>query len=225
MDHMSYENIIPHPAAFVLHKLHKKYGLYDTKYRMAADYDFFLKLYMHKVIFFHCEDILATFCGGGASSRYYKETCEEAKEIALSYLSEQTDKKSYINKMIHTRYYNAIVRSVCNCDPMRIIAKLKEFMPPSSKLVIWGAGRLGNRLWRVISKSDIKVDFFVDNDKDKVGDVIGRIPIRDISCLREYEGTVLIAVTYHEEDILKHMERIDDRINVVTMSELGKALL
>ena len=31
----------PHPASFVKKKLYKIYGLYNTKFKIASDYDFF----------------------------------------------------------------------------------------------------------------------------------------------------------------------------------------
>lgn len=62
------ENMIMHPACFVSAEVYRKY-LYDTKYRSAADYDLFLKLYHDKDIsFVPVYEIIANFRLGGMSS-------------------------------------------------------------------------------------------------------------------------------------------------------------
>ena len=34
----------PHPASFIKKTVYKKYGLYNTKFQIASDYEFFLRI-------------------------------------------------------------------------------------------------------------------------------------------------------------------------------------
>ena len=33
----------PHPASFIKKEIYKNYGLYNTKFKIASDFDFFFK--------------------------------------------------------------------------------------------------------------------------------------------------------------------------------------
>lgn len=60
--------MLPHQSAFVPIGLHKKYGFYDTSFKITSDYDFFLKLFVNKERFFFTDLIIANFDLGGISN-------------------------------------------------------------------------------------------------------------------------------------------------------------
>jgi len=66
-----------HPATFVSRQCYARYGLYDPKFKSAADYDYFLKLYSSGVEFKHINKLLATFRAGGTSGSNFKLTAKE----------------------------------------------------------------------------------------------------------------------------------------------------
>lgn len=74
--------MLPHPSAFMPMGLHKKYGRYDTSFKIAADYDFFLKMFVHKEPFFFTDLIIANFDCGGISntSKLVFEECEAIRK-------------------------------------------------------------------------------------------------------------------------------------------------
>ena len=57
-----------HPSTFVKRQVYKQYGLYDTKYEISADYEFFLRLYRHRVNFYYLQKSVANFRDGGIST-------------------------------------------------------------------------------------------------------------------------------------------------------------
>lgn len=61
--------MINHPACFVPKAIYNRFGPFDTRYRVAADYDFLLRVYRGGVPFKHLEKIIANFRHGGFSSR------------------------------------------------------------------------------------------------------------------------------------------------------------
>lgn len=91
-----------HQAMVVKSDVFKKLGMYDLKYKSAADYDFILKMVFNRCSYTTCNSKLATFRIGGFSlendnlsnneiadfyikfyGRFYAFTHEEAKKIYL----------------------------------------------------------------------------------------------------------------------------------------------
>ena len=63
---------LPHPATFIKKEIYNKYGLYNEKYKIVADYELFLRLNEEKVNFCFLEEIIANFRIGGESSKSNK---------------------------------------------------------------------------------------------------------------------------------------------------------
>lgn len=66
-----------HPATFVAHTVYREVGLFDTRYRLSADYDFILRAYDSGATFSYLDEELSVFSLGGASNsewRSYWET-------------------------------------------------------------------------------------------------------------------------------------------------------
>jgi len=56
-----------HPATFVARECYLKYGLYNTNYKITADYELILNLYLRNVKFEYIPQVLADFRKGGIS--------------------------------------------------------------------------------------------------------------------------------------------------------------
>lgn len=85
---------ISHPATFVSHNCYQKNGLYNTKYKIAADYAFFLMLYMQNANFFKIDKVLANFRAGGISGSNFKLSLQENISI----------RKKHFGKIFALRY-------------------------------------------------------------------------------------------------------------------------
>ena len=77
---------ILHPATFVSRRCYLQHGLYDTQYKSAADYDFFLKLFLSKVKFHHVDTVLANFRSGGTSGSNFSLAMRENLSIRQNLL-------------------------------------------------------------------------------------------------------------------------------------------
>ncbi len=70
--------MINHPTYFVTKAVYEKFGYFDTSYRIAADYDFALRLFSSgNVMFIPIDDILVNFSACGISSVDYRVRLEE----------------------------------------------------------------------------------------------------------------------------------------------------
>jgi glycosyltransferase involved in cell wall biosynthesis len=69
---ISHENLknsmISHPTCFVQLNTYRKHGIFNTNYRIAADYEFILRIYLKGCNFYFIEEILANFSHGGVST-------------------------------------------------------------------------------------------------------------------------------------------------------------
>lgn len=63
------QQMITHPACFVTKEAYEKFGVFDTRYKSAADYDLMLRYYESgKVVFTPVYRVLSNFHLGGMSS-------------------------------------------------------------------------------------------------------------------------------------------------------------
>jgi len=83
---------LPHPATFIKMRLFKEFGVYDESFRIAGDYDLFLRLlYKKETTYHHVKETLAKFFNGGISTnplhrkRLNKEQHLIRKKHSLSY--------------------------------------------------------------------------------------------------------------------------------------------
>lgn len=61
-----------HPATFITRACYKKNGFYNENYKIAADYDFFLRNFLNGVSFEYFQITIATFRSGGISGNFTK---------------------------------------------------------------------------------------------------------------------------------------------------------
>ncbi|MCI5188905.1 MAG: glycosyltransferase [Candidatus Electrothrix sp. AS4_5] len=71
--------ILSHPAMFVGRNVYKKYGCFDTSYRVAADWDLALRLYRAGCTFLYAKKIFSNFRIGGISYQVdFKSSLEKS---------------------------------------------------------------------------------------------------------------------------------------------------
>lgn len=70
----------PHQGMFVKRELLKKY-LFNTEYKLSADFDFFLKTQLNREKTYYLNNIIAFFSLGGSSGIFSKKTRDECAEI------------------------------------------------------------------------------------------------------------------------------------------------
>lgn len=63
------DHCVQHPACFVSQKAYEKFGLFDLQYKIAADYDLFLRFVKEGATFVQINAVLANFSSGGISDK------------------------------------------------------------------------------------------------------------------------------------------------------------
>jgi glycosyltransferase involved in cell wall biosynthesis len=76
-----------HPSSFISLNTYKKFGLYDTSYRSAADYEFLLRLFVNECHFSHYPAILAIFRAEGLSGKNFQLSLKENVRIRSKHIN------------------------------------------------------------------------------------------------------------------------------------------
>ncbi len=70
----------PHPTLYIKKKVYEEIGNFNIKYKIAADYDFMLRLFKQNYNIFYIKETLIHMRAGGLSTRgfrgYYENFCE-----------------------------------------------------------------------------------------------------------------------------------------------------
>ena len=113
---LKYQMPFNHQATFVKVSLLKKYP-FDTKYRYAADYDFFHKLYVNECSFLHVNvDVSEYHLEGGASQKNvvncYKEVSQisTARDLRHYYIMFHAYMAEFYYKFVGPRFLNIFRR-------------------------------------------------------------------------------------------------------------------
>ncbi|MDE7267541.1 MAG: glycosyltransferase [Lachnospiraceae bacterium] len=101
------QQMITHPTCFVTADTYRDFGVFDTKYRSAADYDLMLRFYeSKKVVFTPIMRVLSNFRLGGMSGSQIGVRENAIIRYKRGYMS----KKRYRFVMIKSRIYQWLTR-------------------------------------------------------------------------------------------------------------------
>ena len=179
---------VAHPATFVRHSVFDKIGLFDTSFKIAADYEFMVSCFIHDL---HCryESFVTTYFSiDGTSGTNHEELYKEDKRILEHYACYCEDKsvikKSLLKKEKILTYLNVKKET------------MKKIIDTNKQIYIWGTGYWGNSFASTLKNCDINFEGFIDNDKTKQGDFIqGHLVLNPIFLKKNTDRyTVIIAV-------------------------------
>lgn len=77
--------VINHPGCFITREAYKKYGAYKTDYRLAADYELILRMFINGARFQYIDRVLASMRTGGIGYRSVFTSCQESRDIVIEY--------------------------------------------------------------------------------------------------------------------------------------------
>ena len=202
-----YQMAAPHPSVFIKRNIYEKYGLFDTRYKISADYELLLRLYSKGVRFGFMNRVMAYFRSGGACDIHRKLGKEEGYEIAFRYIG-ACENREMIFPLLNRekQWFNFEIRIVQ--DPFFMQELLyKYFNSDIDEIVIFGTGEWGKRCCRALQNSNIEVAFFVDNRAQEYQKIDGKT-VKTTSGLKYLEQYILVAVK-DSEDIVRQLDELD----------------
>lgn len=132
LQHLETGFSIFHPTFFVTKNVYDKMGLYDTTFRLAADYDFALRCWKAGIGFYYIDSVLSNFRVGGATNQQRLQSLEESKKALLNNgISEQDAEHTYsiwITKMRKDIFARSVYDKLRTILPFAFVQKISEFI-------------------------------------------------------------------------------------------------
>lgn len=222
IEQLWYRMAVPHPSTFVRKEIYDKYGVFDTQYLIAADYDLMLRLYCEGVKFGHLDELLTHFRLGGLCMVRLNEVTEETHTISLKYIDYCQEKEKYL-PVIQERYLQIVFSQFGKQDDETLITEIKQIIEHSvlNKFVIFGTGMWAERCFEILQKSGALVEFFADNDTSKWGSSFHDIAIIPPEQLRGYKGHILIGTLDYEQEIHSQLKDMNKNFKIILLSDLA----
>lgn len=226
LSHLWYmAGIVLHPTVFVKRSVYEKYGVFNTDYRIAADYDLLLRFYAKGVRFEYIDEIISNFRTGGISSDNYLEGNEEARRIALSYI-DQCPNKDFVLTQIYRNYELTKNIPIIEEKPSIVCDFLREeFQGVEEGTVVFGTGEWGGRIESVLRFGKIPIVMFVDNNETMWGTRKNGIAVYSPQKLRDYKGCVIIAVKDGCHEISRQLTELGNAaLKMITLEDIWKGV-
>lgn len=213
-----------HPATFAKKELFDRFGGFDTQYKIAADYDWMLRMYDEGIRILKVDDVFTNFSSKGISSTNLEVTIRESKKIALSALDRNNslgmEEKEKWQREIYELYdgeqrildVKKIIRDG-QIDSYPNVRKemLKCFT--EKVYVIWGKGIIGEEVYFLLSQLGLNVDFFIDSRVETEEERFYELPVK-LPQMVSYDTKIIVASTEYEDEIVQRLQEMGFKENM-----------
>lgn len=216
--------VFGHPSSFVSKEAFLKFGLFDAKYKIVGDYEWFLRCYMHSGRFQYVDIIVSNFQWGGVSSLFTCRTLAEKIKVKLKYINHASISKSIKNDLdiIPTELFSEKIAT----EPTEAVNMVISMMRGRNEIAIYGYGLIGHMIEEVCYDNGIKIAFISDasvnsneNKKSEKG-----YPLKGWKEAEKYSGTVIIAIKKVENAKDAGLNE-NEGTKYITIRELGLFML
>ena len=225
IEKLRYQCIVHQPTSFVRRSAYDRFGLLDTSYSIAADYELLLRMYSGGARIGFSKKLYTNFSVTGVSSTKELLSYSEAYAVGMKYYlkSPDPDKTYYL---IQERYRTAKLHVITNKYPERIRNDIFMKKYHKSNIAIWGTGQKSVTISELINKSGIVPDFYVDNNELKVGSIYRNLYVKSPTELFDYDGIVLVAVKNGLESIMTQIKTMNNpRIVSISIEDLWEDIV
>lgn len=109
---LKYEMSINHPTVFVKKKIYEKFGMFSADYKIAMDYEFFLRLLCNDVKFYYLNQVLANMRLEGISSKNFINGFSEVRRAKSKHLKKSILNYFYFIKQVFTTIFPQIMNKL-----------------------------------------------------------------------------------------------------------------
>lgn len=202
-----------HQAVFIAKSAYNTFGLYDTQYKITADYELLLRMYHGGVKVSMIDDVLVNYGSTGISSTSFIECAQEFNAIIKKYVEKYPGKEEEISELCSWRLRSAKMRYMLERYPLESQVALERLgIFVGKKIVLWGTGIWGQRIFDVLFKNSEKIAFFVDSNESKWDTLFNGIPVKSPDSLKDYNGVVFIAVKDYDVDIKEKIDSFNNHL-------------
>ena len=203
---------IPHPTAFVKRSVYERIGLFDLQYKIVADYDLFLRMYLSGIHLYQIPKTIAYFRDGGISSTNAVECAAEVRKVATYYAEKRGNiealvkiEENYKLRLKDAQVHEK-VQAIINCRTTDMKHYFKEKMNGKEKISIFGAGSRGLECYFFLKDIGLEIDCFLDNNEEIRNTIFIDKPVRQLNIEIKKENYVIVAVLNYQDEIVKQLE-------------------
>lgn len=202
------------PAMFVRRKLFEKYGYFDTRYRIAADYDWLLRVYDQHIGITVTDKVFTNFSHGGLSTQaeLLKIQADEGKAVALSALEKnqelteeqkkkwrETIEQEYV-KGIENYKLKQLLKDIVAGEHDEILMRIGKAFE-RRQYAVFGCGTIFRELSVILKQLHISIASLWDNNAEKWGRCIDGVEIENPAGMKPGQNVVIISSTNYENEI------------------------
>ncbi len=231
-----------HQAIFARRVLFEKYGAFNVKYKVSADYDWLLRLYDNGVDIRYDSYAIVNYRLGGVSDYRDIEMRREAQAIAtlaLNRLREERKirEKEYcfwqdkiVNHYNKARTDSAMKRLIeepkAPKDVEMVKNNLEKEVLRENRYSIFGCGNFGVECFRLLRLLGYQADCFWDNDQKKWGTFWEGIVVRPPYEIEKGKSKIIISTEKYFEEIGKQMQKmgLEDKIDYLDYNIIRKRI-
>lgn len=227
IDELRYHMILCHQAVFVKKKMFELYGKYSGSYKIADDYEWFLRVYKQGASFKYVSYPICYYLNGGLSQQQERLCARDSINIALSYACDQETKRrieAYNFEWISRLYWDGFISDIISGYNRDVFKRILADMGVQEKIYIFGAGYYGCQCIAWCKCLEIEIAGIIDNDAQKWNKQIEGIPIVSLEQIYDKEIFIITASLLYGEEIEKQLlsAELQKGIDFVDIKEIMK---
>jgi glycosyltransferase involved in cell wall biosynthesis len=205
LEEIAYRMVFDHPAMLVKRKLFVLDGLFDLKFKIAADYEWSLREYCKGRKIVPVSTVVAAFRTGGLSSQATYDMADEVYQIGatrsttdLSETYHDRIEESYRAKIAFIKRHIAGMKFVeTHC---KVIQNQLKQLIGEKEVCIWGYGMRGRECHDLLEYFGYHVSLIIDTDQQKWQET-KQVSIRGVEALQDFNGMIIISPLNDENHI------------------------
>ena len=221
-DDIRFQMIHCHQGVFAERSLFEKYERFNMNYKMAADYEWLLRMYNNGVNIEYMDFVVVNFRLGGVSSIYALASMHEAQQVALEAMEVLKEEKR-----IGGKYYSELTENIekyykegeCRIYLKKAVSenlfannreeflKLK-YLLPKRVYSIFGCGILGKECLSLLEQLGYLITCFWDNEKNNWGRNCNGYVVRPPSEIKKGASLIVVSAFHYEGEINKQLEEM-----------------
>lgn len=212
---LPYRMVFAHQTVFMKRKVYEKFGIFNQRYKIAADYDMLLRFYECGVKMVEIPANIAFFRMSGLSNTHYEDTIKETEQISFAHWDGKTEEVRFkIEKYSEERFAYARLQEAMNRTRQDLGRIVEEMFQEKNDYIIFGAGNYGAKCLQFLRDNGIFIDCFVDNNTTKWGERCGDVEIKNPFFIKHNRKNVIVANVYYKEEIRKQLEEMGYQFGV-----------
>ena len=184
------------PALFCKRCVYEQIGLFNTEFKITADFEWEMKAWQKRISCYNATDIFTNFRLTGTSGQQKYLAMQENYEIARRYLPQfQTEVDAFYSDRLESCFYEQSFTEQFENMDKNLLCKLFT----DKQFYIWGTGIQGAMCLHTMENLELQCIGFVDNDKRKWNSKIKGYQIYEPDKLDKNMKICIAAREYNEE--------------------------